>query len=255
MNIVLLGSGNTATVLAKMIKKADHTIAQVWSRNAAHAKALADKVNAKAIASLDDITSEADICIIAVTDSAIPELAKQLHLKRKILVHTAGSVSKDVLRNSSPNYGVLYPLQSLRKEMIVIPPVPFLVDGNSDEVNVLLADFAASFSDNVQPGDDETRLKMHLAAVMVSNFTNHLYALTEDYCKERKLDFKLLHPLIIEVACRLTQGHAVDMQTGPARRGDEETIKKHMFLLEIDEHLQDLYHELSESIRRLYRKK
>ncbi len=137
----------------------------------------------------------------------------------------------------------------------VIPPVPFLVDGNSDEVNVLLADFAASFSDNVQPANDDKRLKMHLAAVMVSNFTNHLYALTEDYCKDRKLDFKLLHPLIIEVACRLTQGHAVDMQTGPARRGDEETIKKHLLLLEIDEHLQDLYHELSESIRRLYRKK
>ena len=255
MNIVLLGSGNTATVLAKMIKNADHTIAQVWSRNAAHAEALAAKVNAKAIASLEDITSEADICIMAVTDSAIPELAKQLKLKRKILVHTAGSVSKDVLRNSSPNYGVLYPLQSLRKEMLIIPPVPFLVDGSSDEVNVLLADFAASFSENIQPADDDKRLKMHLAAVMVSNFTNHLYALTEDYCKDRKLDFKLLHPLIIEVACRLTQGHAVDMQTGPARRGDEETIKKHLLLLEIDEHLQDLYHELSESIRRLYRKK
>lgn len=255
MNIVLLGSGNTATVLAKMIKKADHSIVQVWSRNAAHAEALAAKVNAKAIASLNDITTEADICIMAVTDSAIPELAKQLTLKRKILVHTAGSVSKEVLRNSSPNYGVLYPLQSLRKEMIVIPPVPFLVDGNSDEVNVLLADFAASFSDNVLPADDDTRLKMHLAAVMVSNFTNHLYALTEDYCKDRKLDFKLLHPLIIEVACRLTQGNAIDMQTGPARRGDEETIKKHLLLLEIDEHMQDLYHELSESIRRLYRKK
>lgn len=255
MNIVLLGSGNTATVLAKMIRKADHTIEQVWSRNPAHAEALAAKVNARAIATLNDITTEADLYIIAVSDSAIPELAKQLHFKRKIVVHTAGSVSKEVLKNCSPNYGVLYPLQSLRKEMMVIPPVPFLVDGSSDEVNVLLADFAATFADNVQPADDDTRLKMHLAAVMVSNFTNHLYALTEDYCKDRHLDFKLLHPLIIEVACRLTQGRAVDMQTGPARRGDEETIKKHLLLLEIDEHLQDLYHELSESIRRLYRKK
>ncbi len=255
MKVVLLGSGNTATVLAKMIKKAEHEILQVWSRNPAHAEALAAKVNAKAITSFGDISSETDICIMAVTDTVIPELAKQLKLKRKLLVHTAGSVSKDVLRNSSPNYGVLYPLQSLRKEMLIIPPVPFLVDGSSDEVNVLLADFAASFSENIQPADDDKRLKMHLAAVMVSNFTNHLYALAEDYCKDRKLDFKLLHPLIIEVACRLTQGHAVDMQTGPARRGDEETIKKHLVLLEIDEHLQDLYHELSESIRRLYRKK
>ncbi|RXK59000.1 DUF2520 domain-containing protein [Lacibacter luteus] len=255
MKVILLGSGNTATVLAKMIVKAEHEVVQVWSRNFDHAKALAAKVRAQPIATLDELSGEADLCIMAVSDAAIPQLAKQLQLRRKVLVHTAGSVSRDVLRNSSPNYGVLYPLQSLRKEMLVIPPVPFLIDGNSDEVNALLEDFAHSLSDNVQFVDDAARLNMHLAAVMVSNFTNHLYALTEDYCKDRNLDFKLLHPLIIEVACRLTQGHAVDMQTGPARRGDEETIKKHLLLLEIDEHLQDLYRELSESIQKLYRKK
>ncbi|MFY7840863.1 MAG: Rossmann-like and DUF2520 domain-containing protein [Lacibacter sp.] len=255
MKVILLGSGNTATVLAKMIVKAEHEVVQVWSRNFDHAKALASKVHAEPIAILDELSGEADFCIMAVSDAAIPELAKQLQLRRLVLVHTAGSVSRDVLRNSSPNYGVLYPLQSLRKEMLVIPPVPFLIDGNSDEVNALLEEFAHSLSDNVNFADDAERLNMHLAAVMVSNFTNHLYALTEDYCKDRDLDFKLLHPLIIEVACRLTQGHAVDMQTGPARRGDEETIKKHLLLLEIDEHLQDLYRELSESIQKLYRKK
>lgn len=255
MKVILLGSGNTATVLAKMIVKAEHEVVQVWSRNIDHAKVLATKVQAQPVASLDELSAEADICIMAVSDNAIPELAKQLKLKRKVLVHTAGSVSKELLKNSSADYGVLYPLQSLRKEMIVIPPVPFLIDGSSDEVNALLEDFAASLSDNVEYADDEARLKMHLAAVMVSNFTNHLYALAEDYCKDRRLDFKLLHPLIIEVACRLTQGHAVDMQTGPARRGDEETIKKHLLLLEIDEHLQDLYRELSDSIGKLYRKK
>lgn len=255
MKVILLGSGNTATVLAKMIVKAEHEVVQVWSRNFDHAKALAAKVHAQPIATLDEITSEADICIMAVSDAAIPQLAKQLQLRRKILLHTAGSVSKDVLCNSSPNYGVLYPLQSLRKEMMIIPPVPFLIDGSSDEVNALLEDFAHSLSENVEFADDATRLKMHLAAVMVSNFTNHLYAITEDYCNHRELDFKLLHPLIIEVACRLTQGHAVDMQTGPARRGDEETIQKHLQLLDEDEHLQHLYGELSQSIQKLYRKK
>lgn len=255
MNVILLGSGNTATVLAKMIHAAGHTVLQVWSREQLHAEELATQVHATAISSITDLNKEADLYIIAVTDKAIPELAAKLRLERKLIVHTAGSVSKDVLQNSSANYGVTYPLQSLRKSMTILPPVPFLVDGNTDDIAALLHDFALSLSDKVQLANDETRLQMHLAAVMVSNFTNHLYALTEDYCRDRSLDFALLHPLIIEVACRLTQGNAADMQTGPARRGDEETIKKHLLLLEIDEHLHDLYKELSESIRKLYRKK
>lgn len=255
MNIVVIGSGNTATVLAKMIRFAGHSVVQVWSRNLQHARELAIQVNATAINSLQEITPDADICIIAVADSAISEIASQLALKKKVLVHTAGSVSREVLKQASSNYGILYPLQSLQKETTVLPSVPFLVDGNTEEVTVLLKDFASSLSDKVELANDEARLQMHLAAVIASNFTNHLYALTEEFCNERHLHFELLHPLIMEVADRLSRGHAMDMQTGPVRRGDEETIQKHLQLLEADKHLQDLYRVLSESIRNLYHKK
>ncbi len=255
MNIVILGSGNTATVLAKMMHAAGHSIVQVWSRNQQHAAELATQVQSKAIHSLQEITTDADLCMIAVSDKAISEVAAELQLKKKVLVHTAGSVSIEVLKNASPNYGVLYPLQSLRKEMTVLPTVPFLIDGNSDDVKALLKDFALSLSDKVEVANDEPRLQMHLAAVIASNFTNHLYAVTEEFCQKRQLDFDLLFPLIQEVANRLNQGQAIDMQTGPARRGDDETIQKHLHILKADEHLHDLYQVLSESIRHLYHKK
>lgn len=255
MNIVILGSGNTATVLAKMIHAAGHCVVQVWSRNPQHAMELAKQVQSAVITSLQEITTHADICIIAVSDKAIAEVASLLKLRKKLLLHTAGSVSREVLKNASPNYGVLYPLQSLRKERTVLPTVPFLIDGNSDDVKALLKDFALSLSDMVEVADDEVRLQMHLAAVMASNFTNHLYAVTEGFCTKHQLSFNLLQPLISEVANRLKEGHAVDMQTGPARRGDDETIQKHLQLLSADEHLQYLYQVLSESIHHLYHKK
>ncbi|MEQ1799300.1 MAG: DUF2520 domain-containing protein [Lacibacter sp.] len=255
MNIVILGSGNTATVLAKMMHVAGHSIVQVWSRNQEHAAELAKQVQSKAIHSLQEITTDADLCMIAVSDKAISEVAAELKLKKKVLVHTAGSVSMEVLKNASPNYGVLYPLQSLRKEMTDLPAVPFLIDGNSDDVKALLKDFALSLSDKVEVANDDARLQMHLAAVITSNFTNHLYAVTEEFCQKRQLDFNLLHPLIQEVANRLNQGRAIDMQTGPARRGDDETIQKHLHILKADEHLHDLYQLLSESIHHLYHKK
>ncbi|MEJ0101166.1 MAG: DUF2520 domain-containing protein [Bacteroidota bacterium] len=46
-------------------------------------------------------------------------------------------------------------------------------------------------------GNDE-RVKLHVAAIFVSNFTNYLYILAEEYCRREGIDFKLLQPLIEE---------------------------------------------------------
>src|SRR5690242_21497823 len=50
-------------------------------------------------------------------------------------------------------------------------------------------------SDLVVEAGDEQRMKLHLAAVIVNNFVNHLYAMAEMYCKKEGLDFYLLLPL------------------------------------------------------------
>ncbi len=255
MNIVLLGSGNTATVLAKLMLAKQHSIVQVWSRTFANAHELTLWTGGKAVESLTDITKEADLYIIAVADDAVNSVAAPLQLKNKIIVHTAGSVSKEVLQNASANYGVLYPLQSLRKDMIAIPEIPFLIDANSKEVNVLLYDFAKELSGSVAFANDAERLHMHLAAVIVNNFTNHLYAVAENFCSEKQLHFQMLLPLIQETAQRLTQVSAKDAQTGPARRDDKATIDKHLQLLKEDEKLQFIYQTLSSSILDMYHKK
>jgi predicted short-subunit dehydrogenase-like oxidoreductase (DUF2520 family) len=249
MNVIMIGSGNTATVLARMIAGAGHSIVQVWSRDLQHAKKLAEEVNAATITSFHELTTNADLCIVAVPDKAIETIATQLRLRKKVLVHTAGSVSINVLKNSSPNYGVLYPLQSLRKEMKELPAVPFLVDGNSEEVNVFLYDFAKQLSGNAAFANDEQRLQLHLAAVLVSNFTNHLYALAQDYCKQQGLDFTLLQPMISEVTNRLQNKNAHDLQTGPAIRGDEETIQKHLQMLKDHPQVLTVYKLFTKSIQ------
>lgn len=255
MNVIFFGSGNTATVLAKLMLAKQHSIVQVWSRTFANAQELTSKVGGKAVELLTDVSKEADLYIIAVADEAVPTLASHIQIKNKIIVHTAGSVGKEVLQNTSANYGVLYPLQSLRKEMEEIPEIPFLIDANSNEVNVLLYDFAKELSGSVAFANDTERLHMHLAAVIVNNFTNHLHAVAENFCTEKQLHFQMLLPLIQETAKRLTQVSAKDAQTGPARRDDKATIDKHLQLLKEDEKLQVIYQTLSNSILHMYHKK
>jgi predicted short-subunit dehydrogenase-like oxidoreductase (DUF2520 family) len=251
MEVVIIGAGNVATVLGKLIVKRGHNVVQVFSQRLINAAQLADKINAVAINNLDEINLSADIYIIAVVDNAIASVAVSLHLSNQLLVHTSGTVSKDVLKGSSTNYGVLWPLQTLRKEIVLQPEIPFVVDGSNEEVKTAIESFAAQFSAIVIQADDDEKRKLHVAAVFASNFVNHLYVLTENYCKKENIDFKLLVPLIIETAERIKKYSPSEVQTGPAIRGDSVTIDKQLHDLEKYPFLRKMYLIITNSIQKL----
>jgi predicted short-subunit dehydrogenase-like oxidoreductase (DUF2520 family) len=249
MNIVLIGSGNVATILGKKMLHAQHTIVQVWSNNYQHAAILAEQLHCVATNDIALIDKEADVYIIAVSDSAIENICEKLSLNDKLVVHTAGSVSKSVLEKCSVNYGILYPLQSLKKlssnEATVIP---FFVDGNNEHTIATVQLLASSISNDVGIANDEQRMHLHLSAVIVNNFTNHLYLLANNYCDTNGVDFKKLQPLIEETAHRLRQAAPIEVQTGPAVRKDSATMTRHLDLLKNDKRLHFIYLKLSESI-------
>ncbi len=252
MHIALIGSGNTATVLGRIIKQAGHTITGVYSKTLDHASSLAAELNAQHFGGIENITPNAELYIVAVTDDMINEISAKIRLPEKIIVHTSGSAPKKALENISQKYGVLYPLQSLRKEAKHQPVIPFLIDGSDTLVTQQVKELAESISSIVEEAGDDKRLKLHLAAVMVSNFTNHLYSLTENFCAAENVPFKALVPLIREVAERTAQYHPSAMQTGPAIRGDGSTIEKHLQLLTAYPLQRDVYETITGSIREFY---
>jgi predicted short-subunit dehydrogenase-like oxidoreductase (DUF2520 family) len=250
MDIVLIGSGNVAAVLGRKFKAAGHTILQIYSRNATAATELAYEWDTESANYKILINKNADVYIIAVTDDAIDEVVDQLRLPGKVVAHTAAAVPKEVLKKVTSHYGVFYPLQSLRKDMLKAPDVPIYFDGNDDKSRAVLEKLAHSISgEKVVAAGDESRLKLHVAAVVVSNFVNHLYALAEDYCRKEGLDFKQLLPLIEETALRIKDTSPAQTQTGPATRHDSETIQKHLELLKAHPQLKNLYVLLTESIQ------
>ncbi|HQW83656.1 MAG TPA: DUF2520 domain-containing protein, partial [Ferruginibacter sp.] len=189
MQVVIIGSGNVAAVLGRLLVKNKHKVLQVISRHADHAKVLADEFNCSFGDMNGKINNDADIYIVAISDGALYGLQNKLQLGKKLIVHTAGSVPLDVLKDISGNYGVLYPLQSLRSELKDINEIPFLIDGNTPETLKMIEDLANSISAKVVKATDEVRLKLHVAAVVVSNFSNHLFALAEEFCQKEHVDF------------------------------------------------------------------
>jgi hypothetical protein len=249
MEIVLIGSGNTATVLGWKLKRAGHHILQVYSQNAEHASELAGKLDTEFISASDHINHNADLYLMAISDQALMDKKNQFGFGRKLTVHTAGSVPMNALSRFTLNYGVLYPLQSLRKEIPDVKEIPFLIDGNTNENLTLIQDLAHSLSNLVSRADDIARMKIHLSAVIVNNFSNHLYALAEEFCIKENIRFELLQPLMRESIKRLESNSPKQMQTGPAIRSDQFTIDKHLEMLDHYPSLQNLYQFISKNIQ------
>ena len=65
-----------------------------------------------------------------------------------------------------------------------------------------------------------------MTAVFVNNFANHLFHIGQSIIEKEQLDFDLLKPLMQETVNKIINNTPFDMQTGPARRDDQKTIKK-----------------------------
>ncbi len=248
MQVVIIGSGNVATILGRVCKQNGHTILQVMSRTEAHAKILAEELQCSYSNYNGKTNMDADLYIVAINDGTLFDLNKSFQLGDKIIVHTAGSVTKDVLEKISSNYGVLYPFQTLRKETTTLPVIPILIDANNEETFVALEKFAATISPTVIRSGDEQRIKMHVSGVVVSNFTNHLYALADDFCRKEGIDFTLLYPLIRETTERAIKYSPELVQTGPAYRKDVFTLDKHLKTVASHPSLKYLYIKITDSI-------
>ena len=252
MKIVIIGAGNTATALGRRIREAGHEIIQVIGRSEPHARALAAELGCAYTIALDQIDGSADLYLVAIPDDAVEDLCGRLSLPGRLVTHTAGSLPTEALEKISLRHGVIYPLQRLRKEIPEIPELPLLINGNSAETLTRIAAFASTLSDRVQVAADGTRFGLHLAATILNNFTNHLYALTARFCEQERLDFQLLLPLARETVKTLDQFEPARMQTGPAIRNDRITLQNHLRKLEPYPGLQGLYEALTQSIRQFY---
>ena len=248
MKIVLIGSGNVATVLGTKIQNAGHDILQIYARNETTGKKLAEKLQTTWTDDPGKLNENAELYLIAVADSAISEIASALRLPQKLWVHTAGSVSMHVFKKNADQYGVLYPLQSLNANTTYIPEIPFIVSGSSAEALERIAVFATGLSDQVTKATDEQRQNMHIAAIFVNNFSNYLYTITEKFCRLQNIRFEILLPLIRETTLRLKGKSPELLQTGPAMRNDAETIEKHLSLLKDQPVLKEWYRLFSEKI-------
>jgi len=251
-SVVILGAGNVAFHLTRALIQNTVNVRQVFNRtlDAAARVGEANKVNyTDKISELE----KADLYIIATSDSSIEELSHYIPYNDTLVVHTSGSLGTKVLKGDYRK-GVLYPFQTFtkKKEIMKYDDIPVFVEAENKEDEDALYALAKKVSNEVHRIDQEKRLKIHMSGVWVSNFTNHLYYIGNQICKDTGVPFDVLRPLIEETALKVRDMDPYDAQTGPARRNDDIVINKHLEILEEDSRLQQLYRLLADSIKRTY---
>jgi predicted short-subunit dehydrogenase-like oxidoreductase (DUF2520 family) len=228
LNIVILGNGNVATHLSEALLNAGYSVLQLWKRG--------------------EVLRDADLYFIAVSDDAIEEVVGLIP-ENKFFAHTSGSV--DLQRG-----GVFYPLQTFSKNSDVDwKSIPILIETNDKNLEEFLFEIAKKISNNVTLVNTEMRRQLHLAAVFACNFTNHLWAISEELLNEKNIPFDLMKPLIYQTFRKIETHHPKEVQTGPAVRNDLKTMEKHRDILCNDKsclaptEVLEIYNLLSKSIQ------
>ena len=243
ISVVIIGSGNVAKHLIKVfLKIEDINLKQVYTRNLEDEALLKSSVSTTSDLSL---IKEADVTIIAVSDDAIANIS--YNIKNALVVHTSGSVEMKALKNQK-NKGVFYLLQSFSKEKeINFSNVPICLEAENKSDLAKLEKLASLLQGNIYHLSSLQRKKIHVAAVFVNNFTNHMYTIAYNICEEHNVPFDILEPLIEETSQKIKNLTPKEAQTGPAKRNDIETIKNHLNLLSKSQ--QELYLKITQSIQ------
>lgn len=253
LSVSFIGAGKVATTLGELFIKKGIQIDEIYSTTFSSTKKLAKKLKATAVSSIKDLKGKSDLYIIATNDDSIAEIATKLNLKDKIIVHTSGTTDLKSLKSSSKNIGVFYPLQTFTSKNKA-NDFPVLIEANNEKTFKYLKRLAILISQDVRKVNSKERLKIHLAAVLVSNFTNHLFTMADSFLKKEKLDFAILLPLIHQVSDNLNSSTPDKNQTGPAIRRDKKTIDKHLKLIQKEKDLKLIYQMMTSSIQKKHKK-
>lgn len=245
MKIVIIGQGNVATSL----------------HAAFAAKGIdAPMLNSRELVSgqmdNDQLLSSADVFIYAVSDGALRDVIASVHVPaRAIHVHTSGTMPVTVFGDDKPHSGILYPFQTFSKAQPIhdFSDIPLFIEGkNIDDVAAIYT-LALTLSPRVIEASQADRERLHVAGVFANNFSNCMYRMAADLLRGTSIPFSALLPLIDQTAAKVHTLAPQDAQTGPAARGDDNVIARHIQLLNslpmTDKALPAVYQILTDYIR------
>lgn len=224
--ISIVGAGNVASNIAPALDRVADVV-QVYSRDISRAREVASMLKSATVTdSLNEVNTDVDAVIIAVSDDAVAEVAASLSKGRAVVAHTSGSVPADAI--PGPRNGVFYALQTFSKgKPVDFDEIPFFIEAADAQSHKLLHELASALSSKVYDADSRYRAALHVAAVFACNFANCLWADADSLLRPYGYDITVFGPLLRETLDKALKIGPFVAQTGPAMRRDSNVIDLH----------------------------
>jgi predicted short-subunit dehydrogenase-like oxidoreductase (DUF2520 family) len=248
VDIIIIGTGKVAYILAGNFIEAGHHVVQVSGRNKEKADKLAQHLNTDS-APIEKINTHAKIYLLAVSDDAIHEVSDSLPAVDGIIIHCSGNTPLDAISTKHQNTGVLYPLDSFsRNTLTSMNNTPLLIEGSNKSSLDTINKLAHSISNNVSELNSVNRAQVHISAVLTNNFITFLSSKAKSRLQNKNIDPDILNKLLETTLHNILQKEPSVYQTGPAFRNDLNTIEQHIKLLNDDPGLAELYKIISKEL-------
>ncbi len=251
MTFSIIGSGNIAWFFGNRLVAGRHRCVGVYARDVVKAQELSEALLSDKFGNISDINDdEADVCIMAVSDSAVAEIAKTISLDKTVLIHTAGAVGIDAIKPAATERAVFWPVYSiLRSNFPDHRNIPCAWEVSSEKAKRILLNMGHAITEELFEAKYDQRKWLHLSAVIGNNFINHLLGICEQICTENELPATALQPIINQTFERAKQTSPLLLQTGPAVRHDTATIEAQLALLQQHPQWQKVYEAITQSIQ------
>ena len=244
----VIGCGRLARSLIPLLGPAGYRVVTVLGRRLGAARSATRAVpSARATTSAGIAVEPAQLVLLAVADRAIPEVADRLAVlpkidwKRRTVLHHAGALGLDPLRglrNVGAAVGVLHPLQSLGVPTLAAKLLPGSRGPRAGHPprgtvgpRVARAPGRGARGPHKPPTPEE-RNAYHAAASLVSNDVVALLAIGSELLQSiglgRRRALDSLLPLLRGTLAQIERSGLDGPLTGPAIRGDVDTLRAHL---------------------------
>ena len=192
--------------------------------------------------------ADVDLVLIATPDAAVAEVAAAIEpTATAVVAHLAGSLGLDAVA-SHPRPAALHPLVALPDAGVgarrLLAGGWFAVAGDS-----LVRQVVADLGGRAFEVADDDRAAYHAAAVVASNHLVALLGQAERIGSAAGVPFAAFMDLVRATVDNVDELGPAAALTGPAARGDTETIRRHLEAIAPAE--QAAYEALSRQARRL----
>ena len=253
ISLAIVGAGNVATHLAKAFEAAPEVnLMAVISRTLSSAESVVNQLGGSVIASNDYGVLQQlrpDVVLISLADKALADVVAAIGSLdyNPLVLHTSGTLPKEMLHDVSSRTGIIYPLQTFsRTAHVDVAAVPFFNEAGSDSDLAIIDRLASAISRSVHHADAAHRRVLHIAGVFSSNFPNILLECTADVLASAGYGLEVVEPLVRAMVDKAFAIGPHAAQTGPARRGDLDVIERQKAALPSD--LREIYSVLTDKI-------